>query len=342
MRTIRNRLLLCTIALSLTFLAACGNEGTGGAQTAGSGTNGQASSSSGATAPQQPAKQESAPAVNKFKHELGEIQVPANPKRITALYMEDFLVALGIKPVTQTVIGSFSLKYLQPSIGDLPKLDTSAMNFEAALAAQPDLILLAFPNYGSEGKYEKYSKIAPTYVFGNEAPDAWRDTLRKVGELTGKKAEAEKVLTDYANKLTDAKKKLSASIGNETVALLRVRSNKEIRLYGGPLGYSGNVLYNDLGLTPPDIVKKLAWGDNGGMAVVSMEIIPQLQVDHLLITYDDGGKELAKEIFESNVWKALPAVQKGHLYEVSLDHWMTFGPVAYNKKVDDVVKALVK
>ncbi|MDF2663966.1 MAG: ferrichrome transporter substrate-binding protein, partial [Paenibacillus sp.] len=65
-------------------------------------------------------------------------------------------------------------------------------------------------------------------------------------------------------------------------------------------------------------------------------------VDHLFITYDDGGKELAKEIFESNVWKALPAVQKGHLYEVSLDHWMTFGPVAYNKKVDDVLKALVK
>lgn len=329
------RLVAGLSALALVFLAACGSN-------AGSSSTGSSSIPASSSAPAaSPEGTASASGKNTFKHSLGEIQVPANPERIIALYMEDYLVALGIKPVTQTVIGSFSLKYLQPEIGTLPKLDTSALNFEAALAAQPDLIMLAFPGYASDGKYEKYTQIAPTYVFDADAPDKWRDALLKVGELTGKKAQAQKVLDDYAAKTEDAKKKLSAAIGDQTVALLRIRSNKEIRLYGGPGGYSGNVLYTDLGLTPPEIVKKLAWGQSS-MVPVSMEVLPELTADHLFITYDEGGKELAKEVMESSMWKALPAVKNGQVHEVSLDHWMTFGPVAYNKKVDDVVKALVK
>ncbi len=275
-----------------------------------------------------------------FEHEFGSMTLPEEPKRIIGLYLEDYLVALGIKPVTQTVIGSFSLQYLQPHIGDLPTLDSSAVSFEAALTAQPDLILLAFPGYASEGKYDKYDKIAPTYVLPADAPDNWRETLRTVGKLTGKEDEAEKVLADYEAKIQDAKVKLAAELGDETVALIRVRSNKELRLYGGPGGYVGNVLYTDLGLNPPSIVKQLAWGDES-MKVVSTEILPDLDADRLFITYDEGGKELAQEIMDSSFWKALPAVQSGKVYEVSMDHWMTFGPIAYNQKVDDVLKALV-
>lgn len=345
---ITRTLTAAAVALTLLFVSACGGGSgtTSGSREAGTsapspGNTGTGNAANGGQGSSSHAPEASKSAARTFKHEFGEIQVPANPQRITALYMEDYLVALGIKPVTQTVIGSFFLKYLQPHIGTLPKLDTSAISFEAALGAQPDLILLAFPSYANGGKYEQFSKIAPTYVFGDDAPDKWRDALLTVGELTGKKAEAQKVLDDYAKKTADAKQKLKAALGDETVALLRVRSNKEVRLYGGPGGYAGNVLYTDLGLNVPEVVKKYAWGENS-MKVVSLEVIPELQVDHLFITYDEGGKELAQEIFDSNVWKALPAVKNGKTYEVSLDHWMTFGPVAYNLKVDDVVKALVK
>jgi iron complex transport system substrate-binding protein len=162
-----------------------------------------------------------------------------------------------------------------------------------------------------------------------------------IGELTGKQTEAQKVLSDYESKVQDAKAKLQAALGDETVGFVRIRSNKEIRLYGGPGGYVGNVLYTDLGLNPPQIAKDLAWGEGNSMAVVSLEVIPEIQADHLFITYDEGGKELAQELINSSIWKSLPAVKNNHVYEVSMDHWMTFGPIAYNKKVDDVLQALV-
>lgn len=276
-----------------------------------------------------------------FKDDFSSVVLPEQPKRIIGLYLEDYLVSLGIQPVTQTVIGSFSLEYLQPYIGSLPKLDTSAMSFEEALTTQPDLIMLAFPTYANDGKYEKYAKIAPTYVLPADAPDNWREALRTVGQLTGKEDEAEKVLADYEAKIKEAKVKLAAELKDETVALIRVRSNKELRLYGGPGGYVGNVLYTDLGLNPPDIVKQLAWGEQS-MAVISQEILPDIKADRLFITYDEGGKELAQDIMNSSLWQAIPAVKNGKVYEVSLDHWMTFGPIAYNKKVDDVLQALLQ
>ncbi|GGI44513.1 ferrichrome ABC transporter substrate-binding protein [Paenibacillus marchantiophytorum] len=323
--------LLGMIAVFVVVLTACGN-GSGGSQGKEHKADGLAS-----VAAAQPAF-----TAGKFKHVMGEIEIKEQPKRIIGLYMEDFLVALGIKPVAQTVIGSFSLQYLKPHIGDLPKVDTSAINFEAVLQTQPDLLLLAFKNYAEEGRYDQFSKIAPAYVFGEDAPNNWRETLRTVGDLVGKKKEADKVLKDYEAKVAAAKSKLAASIGREKVALLRVRNNKEIRLYGGPQGYSGSVLYKDLGLEVPDFVKKTSWGATGGVSPISMEVLPELDADHLFITIDEAGRGKAKELMESSIWKSLPAVKKGQVHEVDLDHWMTFGPVAYNMKVDDVVKALVK
>lgn len=350
MKLTRIVMMLSLIMALSAMLAACGGQQAGTEQSSNTSPGTGQSESAGANSTEeaangqteQGAAQETAENgwPRTFQHDFGQITLPAQPERIIGLYLEDYLVALGVKPITQTVIGSFSLKYLQPHIGDLPTLDSSAMSFEAALTAQPDLIVLAFPSYASEGKYDKYEKIAPTYVLPEDAPDNWRETLRTVGKLIGKEDEAEKVLADYEAKIQDAKVKLAAELGDETVALIRVRSNKELRLYGGPGGYVGNVLYTDLGLNAPDIVKELAWGDQS-MTVISTEILPDLNADRLFITYDEGGKELAQEIMDSSFWKALPAVQSGKVYEVSMDHWMTFGPIAYNQKVDDVLQALV-
>ncbi|WP_339304838.1 ABC transporter substrate-binding protein [Paenibacillus sp. FSL R5-0519] len=342
MRNIRNQLMLC-FAVFMVVLTACGNTNSASpAQDSPSDETKTVAASSDGSSSSATASQQNEVQVNSFTHDFGGIEVPAHPERIAGLYLEDYLAALGIKPVTQTVIGSFSLQYLQTYIGDLPKVDTSAIDFEAMLSARPDLILLAFPNYANDGNYDKFSSIAPTYVFGPDAPDQWREALRTIGKLTGKETEAENILNDYADKVKDAQATLKAAIGEETVGFVRVRSNKEIRLYGGPGGYVGNVLYTDLGLNPPQITKDLAWGEDSSMAVISLEVIPEIQADHLFITYDEGGKDLAQELLNSSVWKSLPAVKNNRVYEVSMDHWMTFGPLAYNQKVDDVLQALVK
>ncbi|MCP1312192.1 ABC transporter substrate-binding protein [Paenibacillus tyrfis] len=320
---------LCSIITLLVLLAACGSNGQT-AQQASTGANPAGSTDK---------KEASAP--RKFKHVMGETEVPAQPQRVIGLYLEDFLSALDVKPVMQTVVGAFTQKYLEKYTAGLPKLDTGAMNFEAVLEAKPDLILLGFPNYGAEGKYEKFSKIAPTYVFDKDAADDWRGTLRTVGRLLDKSEQAEQLLKRYEEKAAQARKTLEQSIGRETVALIRVHK-KEMRLYGGPDGYSGSVLYKDLGLNPPNLVKSIAWTNDGGMKAISSEVLAQLDADHLFLVVDEGRSEQAKELMNSSVWKNIPAVKKGQVHEVTTDVWMTFGLLAYEKKIDDVLQALAK
>ncbi|WP_127486650.1 ABC transporter substrate-binding protein [Paenibacillus ehimensis] len=321
---------LCSIITLLALLAACGGNGQTAQQ-----------ASTGAHPAGGSADKKEASAPRKFKHVMGETEVPAQPQRVVGLYLEDFLSALDVKPVMQTVVGSFTQQYLENYTAGLPKLDTSAMNFEAVLEAKPDLILLGFPDYGAEGKYEKFSKIAPTYVFDDDAADDWRGTLRTVGSLLGKSEQAEQLLKRYEEKAAQARKTLEQSIGRETVALIRVHK-KGMRLYGGPDGYSGSVLYKDLGLNPPNLVKSIAWTDDGGMKVISSEVLAQLDADHLFLVVDEGRSEQAKELMNSSVWKSIPAVKKGQVHEVTTDVWMTFGLLAYEKKIDDVLQTLAK
>lgn len=277
-----------------------------------------------------------------FEHSMGKIEVPANPQRIAGLYLDDHLLALGIQPAIETA-GSNKHDYLKPLLGDLVQVDPAAINFEALLAAKPDLIILSHPYYAGDGKYDLFSRIAPTYVFDDgKWLNDWRGTLRILGELTAKSEEAEQFIKSYDEKVADAKQKLHAAIGEQTAALIRVE-NKRIILYGGPGSYSGEVLYSDLGITPPEIVKKLAWGEKS-YAEISMETIPDLQVDHLFITTypNDESKKKTEEILASELWKKLPAVKNGNVHNVSMDYWMTPGPLAFDKKVDDVLLALVK
>ncbi|MEY2370307.1 hypothetical protein [Lysinibacillus capsici] len=54
-----------------------------------------------------------------------EVTIPKNPQRIIAPYLEDHLVALGLKPVAQwSVKGGTSIQdYLQDSLKDIPTIE---------------------------------------------------------------------------------------------------------------------------------------------------------------------------------------------------------------------------
>lgn len=327
-------LLFCTMLLSACAGTANTQAGTGGS---GAAAYAETGATSGA-AVSQPASA----TTRRFKHVLGEIEVPSNPQRVAGLYLDDHLIALGIQPVMETA-GTYKHDYLKASLGAAAKINPNGIDFEALLAAKPDLIVLNHPFYGGEGKYDLFSKIAPTYVLDDgQWQSDWRGTLRTLGELTGKSREAEQFVKRYDDKVAEAKQKLRSAIGNQTAALIRVE-NKRLILYGGPGSYSGEVLYADLGIAPPEVVKKLAWGDKP-YADISMESIPELTAYHLFVTTypNDESKAKAEELLSSPLWRALPAVKNGHVHFVGMDYWMTSGPIAFDRKVDDVLQALVK
>ncbi|MEF3308796.1 iron-siderophore ABC transporter substrate-binding protein [Paenibacillus sp. GYB004] len=324
--------LVCALAVSL--LVACGGrEGTNGeGSSAQSGTPAAASGTK--NAPDAGADKETARTV---KDELGhEVALPASPKRIFAPYLEDSLLTLGIKPVAQWSNGQSGLVYLQEELKGVPMLDMSGgfPSPEALLSHNPDLIILHTAAYAANGGYEKYSKIAPTFTFNNASGDT-KKSLVALGELLGKTAEAEQALKAYDQKVKEAKEKLPKTTAGQKIGILRF-APRGVSLMG--VGHlAGYVVHQDLGIATTTLLGKES------NINVSMEVLPQLDADYLFFVNQYGqGTERMKEMTESPLWQSVPAVKKDQVHEVSDEHWLGSGLIAYGKMIDDTVRLLVK
>ena len=268
----------------------------------------------------------------------GKVVIPANPKRIIAPYLEDSLVALGVKPAAQWSIGDTVLDYLQPELKGIPKISWD-LPLEQVISNNPDLIIFSSSSAIQKGQYEEYKKIAPTYVFKDEISSDWRKQLTQMGEILGKQDKAKSVLTKYDEKAAEAKSKIQTSIGNETAAVIWVMSDKFYLMEHNR--FSANVLYNDLGVNQPEFVKNL-----GDAAVqwdpIALEKLPDIKADHIFLISKKGEAGLDL-LAKSSIWKGLNAVKNGHVYEMNdPSFWTINGLMASEKTINAVENALTK
>ena len=274
----------------------------------------------------------------KLTDAMGEVAIPANPKRIIAPYLEDSLVALGVKPAAQWSIGETVLDYLQPQLKGVPKVGWD-LPLEQAISYNPDLIIFSSPASIQKGQYAEYKKIAPTYVFKEEVSADWRKQLTQMGEILNKQKEAKDALADYDAKAAAAKAKIKKSIGDQTAAIIWVMADKFYLLENNR--FSAKVLYNDLGIKQPAFVKNL-----GPAAVqwdpIALEKLPEIKADHIFLISKKG--EAGLDILaKSSIWNGLEAVKTNHLYEMNdPSFWTINALIASEKTIDEVVKSLTK
>lgn len=320
------------------ILSACGGGGSGAANADIPAAN--APGSGGAVSGGQPAgSDKQAQTERVFTDDYGkEVKIEGTPKRVLAVYLEDPLVALGVKPLLQFAFnGDQGATYLQSHIRDVPLAGNPPMPTpERALELAPDLIithsLILAPD-----KVDTYRKIAPTYAL-DASKSNWKQILLKVGELLNESEKAKQVLNDYETQIAKAKETLAGTVKQETFALLRV-VNKEIRLYRVNDPFSGELLYQDLGLTPHPLVRELP--ENGNISL-SLEKIADLDADHILLVINDTGKAFAEELQKSAIWKQLPSVQRGQVYEVDPTMWLSLGYMANTGKMNDLLQRVSK
>ncbi|MBG9786529.1 ABC transporter substrate-binding protein [Brevibacillus laterosporus] len=268
------------------------------------------------------------------KDEFGEVEIPVHPKRIAAIYLEDPLVALGITPIVQWYHPAWGK---QDYLGlDVPTFDITG-SIEALIEANPDLIIV---DGGVDAtKYEAYSKVAPTY----RIPDSFNknavETFKRVADIVGMPEKAESVLKEYQKQVTDAKEKLNSSIGRETVAVIRLNVGEKpsLALFGLKNAYT-RMIYEDLGLEPYEPVKKIVTHE-----IVSLEKIPEFNADHIIIfpsngTWTSQENKQAVALLEDPLWKALPAVKNGHVYQMERTHWQSGSIKANTMKIEDLLK----
>ncbi|MEK3722792.1 ABC transporter substrate-binding protein [Paenibacillus sp. FSL H8-0034] len=312
--------MLLAIMLIVVLVSACGNKG--------------ASEEMIGTAEQQPIK---------IKHGFGETEVPVHPKRIAVFGLEDIMLSMDVPMVYAY---DFKGYYLDDQIRKL-KIPVSESadfkpNLEAILETAPDLIIVQ--QYSIDQKvYDDLSKIAPTLAF---APSEWKSSIIEIGKVLGIKDKAQAVIQSHENMLKQAKEKIMQTVGpDKTVAYIRP-SDKDLQLFFP----SFNLVYTDLGLKPDASVATLQkntkddWGIN-----LSLEELPSITADYIFAIYGgsiDTEEGFQKKVQESNqieklqLWQSIPAVKNNQFFKVSSRHWMSSGPIAESREVDDVVHAI--
>lgn len=264
-----------------------------------------------------------------------EVEVPDNPQRIIGSYLEDYLVALGEKPVAQWTVGEGKIQeYLQDELDGISTINFD-LPYEDVLNFEPDLLLIESDATVEGGKYEEYEKIAPTYVVKNGTDVTWEDTLEDIGQVFDKENEAQEVEADYQNAVNDVQNELQDEIDGKSAAVIWVTNNSAFMVAENRS--SGRLLYDDLGLEVPELTEEVSEDAEADWSQVSLESLSQLDADYLFLVNSDESAAM----FDDPLWENIPAVENDQLFEFGPESsWLYNGPIAYTQMLEDVKEAL--
>ncbi|MBT2289047.1 helix-turn-helix domain-containing protein [Paenibacillus albidus] len=269
-------------------------------------------------------------------HMRGEYRVTASPRRIAVLDVQyaDHLLALEMLPAGSVGLGSAALNF-PPYIRD--RLNATEMlgtyeypDLQAVERLQPDLIICTEVH---DQHYERLSRIAPTIMFKRN--ESWQTILSLFGELTGKRAEAERIITDYIRRTALLSEELAPVLAGKSVALVRPRESV-VRVHTAS-HRTGAVLYRDLGLPAPLFV-----ADTSDTAYhISVDRLPAVHANHYFLLSNEMMQE-GISVTEQSVWGMLDADGRQHIYPVDAATWIgCYGPTGINYIVDQVARALL-
>ncbi|MDT0124519.1 ABC transporter substrate-binding protein [Paenibacillus sp. RRE4] len=314
--------LLLMLAM-LMILAACGS-GAGTEVTPGTSEASTDSSSGSATSD----------AKRIYKSLSGDVEIPAEPKRIvTDMYVSD-LLAIGVKPVGAIQYYLENPFYSDQVAGIESIGDRNAVSIEKVAALNPDMII-TYSNQAQE--IENYQKIAPTVVIPYGTFTNVPDEIRGFGELMNKSKEAEAWLKTYDERIQAARTKVKAVIRpEETFSILEV-SDKSYYGYGDNFGRGGQAVYRALELAPLERTRKELMGDTQWKEI-SREIVGDYAGDHIFLTVGENNKNYKGD----SVWKSLPAVKNNQVYELQEDRYWYFDPIAIQGQAEELADMIVK
>jgi len=302
---------ITAMAVMLCFsmlLGACSSPAntTGGAQTDVKNTTAQVNKEQQSN---QEAEQAKTRTVSTLK---GDVEVPANPQRVVSDQYMGHLLKLGIIPkgvrsymLTEGWMGKSGIS--KDILDGIEDLGGFPMNLEKLTYLEPDLIIGSI-----EDNIESYQKIGTTVFlpyWEGLSTSGPLEKFRRISEVFGKEQVAEQWITEYMNKVKDARQKIAGVVKDgETVSVVQLSSKAIYVLAAEGGNYGSSTIYEMLQLPPT----KMAMNMKEGFENISLEVLPEYTGDHIFV-YGAGNEE-TKEIMNSSIWQGLPAVQKGQVY----------------------------
>ncbi|PFN08178.1 iron-hydroxamate ABC transporter substrate-binding protein [Bacillus cereus] len=269
-----------------------------------------------------------------------EYTVPAKVNNIVTASLESMedAAVLGIKPVGAITVGGKLPDYLAKDLEGAKSVGEKMQpDFETLLQLKPDVITSSskFPPETAE----KFAKVAPTFPVSHISTN-WEENLKLMGELSGKKDKAEKIIKYYKTDAEKAKEKIGDKLKDKKVLVVRLRVGS---LYLYPEGvYFNPVIYKDLGLTVPEEIKAVK-----AQEAISLEKLAESNPDYIFLQFEaseNKDKPKALEELESNpIWQSMNAVKDKNVFVNSVDP-MAQGGTAWSKTafLKEAVKNLSK
>ena len=264
----------------------------------------------------------------------GEVEIPANPKRIVDLSgNSDILSILGYKVVGTANSDAYDYtkfpSYLEETLSGAKILGYSmqdTMDVEAVMNLNPDLIVISTVQ---EKMYDALSEIAPTVMIQLEALN-WKDDVRALGKVFAKEDVANEWIANYEAKAKDAGDKIKAKYGDDTTYLSFLASGGQFFVFDGA-GF-GDVLYKDMGLAKPEGMPEQT---DISLPVVTYEGLAAIQSDYIFVIATD--EDLA-QLEANSIWNNLPAVKNGNVVILESSPYFNQGysPIGREKLVDEI------
>lgn len=271
----------------------------------------------------------SKPKIDGF-HYYGDI--PKNPKRIASLSSTHtgYLLQLGFDPVTVT---SYDAK--NPVLKEKVKNAKVLMpeDLESIAKQKPDLIVVD----ASDKNIDELKKIAPTIAIDYGKND-YLEILNRFGQIFGKEKEADQWIADWKSKTADIGKQLKEKLGQNVTFTVVGLYEKEIYLFGNNWGRGGEVIYKSLGFDAPQKVKDEVFPS--GYLQVSQETVSEYIGDYVLVAAEDD--KTGSALYESDVWKSIPAVQQNHILKVDANAFYFNDPLTLEYELKTIQDGLEK
>lgn len=313
----KRKSILAAAALSAILLTACGAANKGAATEA------------GLKVTQQAEETTAGKDTRVIKMEYGDVEIPANPKRVVVAFFQGDLLALGIHPVGTSFNDD---AVFEQELGDVTVVDAFELNPEAIMELDPDLII-----WNNTDDYESLSKIAPTLA-RNYYDMEVKDRLAFFGEVFGVPEKAEKIMSDFEKKAEESKKQLiEKGLADKNVILLENQTKGILRAFGDDYGRGGEIIYQYLGLKAPERIQKEVMDQEGVNFIdISYETLKDYVGDYIF------SDERIADLKGVEVWESLPAVKEGRLVQNSSGMFWFSDITSMNAQMDFIMDSLLK
>ncbi|OAB41541.1 AraC family transcriptional regulator [Paenibacillus macquariensis subsp. defensor] len=254
------------------------------------------------------------------------------------------LMLLGLEPA---VIISDSSEYVSTSGLHPPETmmfinaNSSAEQVKSLLLdTNIELIIAASQHLDQYGLNAEHLRVVAPIVEISWMDIGWKEHLRIIAQIIQRRDRAERWLADFEEEEQAARLLVQdKGVAKEIITILVIKP-EALFVYGAR--NAGYVIYQSLGLQPPARIKQQIEKHGDQFHSISIEVseLSDYAGDRIMvIVFPDvnGSTAHSEEIFKSNDWHKLSAVQQKGVHLLDRDEWIPYNPISIRLQLQRAV-----